>query len=1128
MVNKGNLPALLAEARQQLHQAQLRVAALEAEVGESARADSTPMENHDTSAENQMLAEAEQEQRWLRAELQATKEQLKAILDLSPQAILLVDTTLHIQRANGAFQRLFAQETKAWIDCVLTDLIMLDDVARVSTLINQVSKEGGGQSLAIRAQRLDGAIFNAELSVGLCKGNGFVCTIRDTTEHKKQDAILQESERQLHASQKMLQLILDTIPVRVFWKDRDSILLGCNHLFAADAGVEGPQALIGLHHTQLTTVAVEAEAYRIDDLLVMESGITKLDYEETISLPGHGTRWIQTSKLPLRNEAGDIIGVLGTYTDITGRKETQDALVESEARYRLLVETIIDVISIVDEEGIRTFITPSCYDLLGYRPDELLGTHALDLMHPEDHQPILALIDQALAEAQSAVTLTYRLRHKAGHYLWVEVTASFRNAPKSSTTHSATPNSAKSWEMIGVMRDITERKRTEAVLAARMDEEREFQGYLKALHEITLELTQLADLDTFYRRVVEYGRHRLGFERIAFFLYDDAEGSAVGTYGVNAQGQIVNAQQVRFTPSTSSLMFYAARHSERFYFAENITLYDDKQPVGIGWNAATVLWNGPEKLGWLVTDNLLQQKPATKPQLDTLGLYGLTVGALLTQKRIQMAMRESEARYRLLAENITDVVLRINTAHTYVYVSPSSQAVLGYAPASLIGQSVFTHVHPDDLAIVEQALLAAEIPDTQNGRMMIRYRHQRGDYLWLEVSGQVIHSAGGDIESFIASARNISARKHVEDALQESEAKYRHLIENMRSGLAVYDIDNRVTYVNDRACELFGYTRAQIIGQSPFDYATPANEEIIEAQLARRRLLERSSYELTINHKDGNTVYLLIDGAPLLDKHDSYNGGLIVMTDITMQKKAEEALRQALAKEKELSELKSRFVTMASHEFRTPLASILALTETLSNYRHRLSDEQIEQRLAKIKGQIDHLKNIMEDVLLLARMQARRFEFSPTVVELVGFCRTLLDEFQESTGEMARLQYSSQVSECRVQVDAKLMRQILSNLVSNAVKYSPADTSIQVNLALTEGAFVLQVRDRGIGIPAADVNHLFEPFHRAANVGAISGTGLGLVIAKEAVELHGGTLTIESEINQGTTCTIRIPHTTLR
>lgn len=1118
MVNKGNLPTLLAEARQQLRQAQLRVAALEAEVGESARADSTPMENHYTSAETQMLAEAEQEQRWLRAELQATKEQLEAILDHSPQAILLVDTTLHIQRANGAFQRLFAQEAKAWTACVLTDLIMMDDIARVSALINQVRKEGGGQALEIRAQRLDGAIFNAELSVGLCKGNGFVCTIRDTTEDKKMDAILQESERQLHASQKMLQLILDTIPVRVFWKDRDSVLLGCNHLFAADAGVEGPQALIGLPYTELTPVAVEAEAYRRDDLLVMASGIPKLDYEETISLPGHGTRWIQTSKLPLRNEAGDIIGVLGTYTDITGRKEAQDALAESEARYRLLVETIIDVISIVDKEGIRTFITPSCYDLLGYRPDELLGTYALDLIHPEDHPPILALIEQALTEAQSAVTLTYRLRHKAGHYLWVEATARFRNEP----------NNSKSGEMIGVMRDVTERKRAEAVLAAQMDEEREFQGYLQALHEITLELTQLADLDTFYRRVVEYGLHRLGFERIAFFLYDDAEGSAVGTYGVNAQGQIVNAQQVRFTPSKSSLIFYANNHSERFYFAENITLYDDKQPVGIGWNAATVLWNGPEKLGWLVADNLLQQKPATKPQLDTLGLYGLTVGALLTQKRSQIAMRESEARYRLLAENITDVVLRINAAHTYIYVSPSSQAVLGYAPASLIGQSVFTHIHPDDLAIVEQALVTAAMPDTQNGCMMIRYRHQQGDYLWLEVNGQVIHSAGGDIESFIASARNISARKRAEDALQESEAKYRHLIENMRSGLAVYDIDNRVTYVNDRACELLGYTRAQIIGQRPFDYATPANEEIIEAQLARRRLLERSSYELTITHKDGNTFYLLIDGAPLLDKHDSYNGGLIVMTDITIQKKAEEALRQTLAKEKELSELKSRFVTMASHEFRTPLASILALTETLSNYRHRLSDEQIEQRLAKIKGQIDHLKNIMEDVLLLARMQARRFEFSPTVVELVGFCRTLLDEFQESMGEMARLQYSSQVSECRVQVDAKLMRQILSNLVSNAVKYSPADTSIHVNLALTEGAFVLEVRDHGIGIPAADVSHLFEPFHRAANVGAISGTGLGLVIAKEAVELHGGTLTIESAINQGTTCTIRIPHTTLR
>lgn len=1124
MANKRNLPALLIKARQQLRQAQLRVTTLEAEIREAECAASATMANGYTGAESPMRAEVEQEERLLRAELQAANAQLEAILDHSPQALLLVDANLHIQRTNGAFQRLFAHEAEVWVGRVLTDLIVTDDVERVRELSKQVRKAASRQALDIRAQRLDGAMFDAELSVGWHKGNGFICTIRDTTEHKEKGAILPEHERQLHASQKMLQLILDTIPVRVFWKDRNSVLLGCNHLFATDAGVEAPQALIGLHHNELTPVAVEAEAYRADDLLVMESGIPKLDYTETISLPGHGTRWIQTSKLPLRNEAGDIIGVLGTYSDITSRKETQDALAESEARYRLLAETIIDVISIVDEEGIRTFITPSCYNLLGYHPDELVGASALDLMHPEDRAPCLAQIDQALAEGQSAVTLTYRLRHKAGYYLWVEVTASFRNAPNSATPDSTTPHSAKSWAMIGVMRDITERKRAEAVLAARMAEEREFQTYLKSLHEITIELTQLVDLDTFYRHVVEYGLSRLGFERFALFLYDATEGSAVGTYGVNAQGQIVNAQHIRFTPSNSGLLFYATSHAERFYFAENSPLYDDKQPVGIGWNAATVLWSGTERLGWLVADNLLQQKPATKSQLDTLGLYGLTVSALLTQKRTQMAMRESEARYRLLAENIRDVVIRINAAHIFVYVSPSSQTVLGYAAASLIGQSVFTHVHPHDLRSIEQALVAAEIPNAQNGHMIIRYRHQQGHYLWLEVSGQVIYAAEtGTIESYIASARDISARKNVEDALQQSEEKYRHLIENMRGGLAVYDVDNRITYINDRACELLGYTRTQIIGQSPFGYASPANEAIIRAQLARRRSLERSSYEIASKHKDGNTLYLLIDGAPLLDEDGHYNGGLIVITDITLQKQAEEALRQALAKEKELSELKSRFVTMASHEFRTPLASILAMTETLSNYRHRLSDEQIEQRLVKIKDQIAHLKNIMEDVLLLARMQARRFEFNPSVVELVGFCRALLDEFQESTGEMARLHYSSQVSECMVQIDAKLMRQVLSNLVSNAVKYSPADSAIQVNLELTEGAFVLQICDQGIGIPATDLSHLFEPFHRATNVGTISGTGLGLVIAKEAVELHGGTLTIESEINQGTTCTIRIP-----
>ncbi|MCX6049720.1 MAG: HAMP domain-containing sensor histidine kinase [Chloroflexi bacterium] len=253
---------------------------------------------------------------------------------------------------------------------------------------------------------------------------------------------------------------------------------------------------------------------------------------------------------------------------------------------------------------------------------------------------------------------------------------------------------------------------------------------------------------------------------------------------------------------------------------------------------------------------------------------------------------------------------------------------------------------------------------------------------------------------------------------------------------------------------------------------------------------------------------------------------IVVNQDITELKQNEKMIRQALEKEQELGELKSRFVSMASHEFRTPLASILALTETLRIYRLRLPDEQIEQKLGKIKEQVGHLKDVMDDVLQLAQLQARRTEFNPTQFNLDNLCQTILDEFQSQADVTHQLFYTCNDALREVELDKKLMRQLINNLISNAIKYSSSDKTIGVNLTYSDNAFVLTVHDEGIGIPAADLNHLFEPFHRAVNVGTISGTGLGLVIAKESVELHGGTITVESQVGVGTTFTVRIPTVT--
>ena len=493
-------------------------------------------------------------------------------------------------------------------------------------------------------------------------------------------------------------------------------------------------------------------------------------------------------------------------------------------------------------------------------------------------------------------------------------------------------------------------------------------------------------------------------------------------------------------------------------------------------------------------------------------------------KTAQDALRTREAHYRLLAEHASDLVICINSSGYYTYVSPSSQHVLGYAPEELMGASAFLLIHPDDLAVAQATHETAAAQAALTHPSIMRFRHKQGHYLWLEVSGHsILDAQSGELIEFITSSRNVTERKWAEDALRLSEEKHRLLIETMRGGLIIYDLEERITYVNDRFCELLGYGREELIGTTFYAYVDGVNADKINLHRDLRRYGESSAYDLSVIRKDGQLLHLLIAASPLLDDQGQVTGSFAVVLDITIQKQAESALRAALDKEVELNELKSRFVSMASHEFRTPLATILAITESLATYRAQMTEAQIDLRLQKMQIQIGHLKDIMEDVLQLARLQARRAEFNPVWLNLDSLCRSVIDEFQGQPDVVQRLAYHCDEPLREVKLDKKLMRQIIVNLVSNAIKYSAADQVVTITVTYQHDKVIIYVQDQGIGIPAIDLAHLFAPFHRAANVGTIAGTGLGLTIVKESVELHGGQIRVDSVVDVGTRFTLAIP-----
>ncbi|MEH2114305.1 hybrid sensor histidine kinase/response regulator [Nostoc sp.] len=240
-------------------------------------------------------------------------------------------------------------------------------------------------------------------------------------------------------------------------------------------------------------------------------------------------------------------------------------------------------------------------------------------------------------------------------------------------------------------------------------------------------------------------------------------------------------------------------------------------------------------------------------------------------------------------------------------------------------------------------------------------------------------------------------------------------------------------------------------------------------------------------------------------------------------RESEERTRQALAKEQELNELKSNFVAMVSHEFRTPMTTIRTAVDILEYNSDKLTDDRKTKYFDRIQNAINQMLHLLDEILFLSKTEAAKLEYKPTLLNLENFCSELTDILQINAGSQHTIIFTCEGESTQAQMDEDLLNCILTNLISNAIKYSPQHNTIWFDLICKDRLAIFQVRDRGMGIPLKDQARLFQTFYRASNVGVIQGTGLGLTIVKKCVELHGGHIQLESEQGIGTTVIVTLP-----
>lgn len=392
-----------------------------------------------------------------------------------------------------------------------------------------------------------------------------------------------------------------------------------------------------------------------------------------------------------------------------------------------------------------------------------------------------------------------------------------------------------------------------------------------------------------------------------------------------------------------------------------------------------------------------------------------------------------------------------------------------------------------------------------------------------------------------------------EKALREREKQYRSVVENVKEVIFQTNAAGSWTFLNPAWTNLTGFRVEESLETNFLNYVHPddrqLHEELWQSLLEGQK--DSCRQEIRYLTKAGQCRWIEIHAHPTLVTDGGISGisGMLqditerlyaealekekvrLETEVVERRRTEEIIRNALEKEKELGELQSLIIATISHEFRTPLTTILGSSELLKNYGQTWSHEKRLKHFQRIGDSVDHMTKLLNDVILIGTAEAGKLQFNPTQVDLEGLCREIVEELQLSLdGQQSThgvtaptITFSIEGNETQAKLDEKLLQQIITNLLSNAVKFSPKGGIVRLDLICQEAQVIFRIQDEGIGIPLEERERLFESFYRASNVGTIQGIGLGLAIVKKCVDLHQGQIIVESDVGVGTTFTIALP-----
>ena len=474
----------------------------------------------------------------------------------------------------------------------------------------------------------------------------------------------------------------------------------------------------------------------------------------------------------------------------------------------------------------------------------------------------------------------------------------------------------------------------------------------------------------------------------------------------------------------------------------------------------------------------------------------------------------------------------------------TAEKITKYTKDEVLGQNlVETYITKDYRDAVKQvfdnALLGKE---TANFEFPLFTKDDRRIMVLLNASTR--RNPDGKIVGVLGVGQDISEMDTLRTESESIAKELRQFIETANAPIFGINNNGLVNEWNHTSEKITGFTKNEVLGQNLVetyiteDYRDPVKQVFDNALLGK----ETANFEFPLFTKDDRRIMVLLNASTRRNPDGKIVGVLGVGQDISemdtlrtaliQQKKNLESkvkertqeLEISLKREKELGELKTSFVAMASHEFRTPLTVISATSDVIQRYYDRLSRDDINLRLEKIKNEVKDMTIMLEDILIIGKSESQKLEFTPLLLDIVSLIKDIISEYLLSQTQIRTIIYNISTVVIMVQADKKWIKHIILNLLSNAIKYSDENTSIEISITTSQTSVLFSFRDYGIGISPKDIKQLFEPFHRGENVGNISGTGLGLAVLKKAIDLHKGKIKIESDMGKGSSFNVSLPN----